>query len=61
LPALTNAQLLDLQRQVTEIHAARPIIDYVHAILQFTRGSERFVYGLSPRAAVLRRASSGGR
>ncbi len=51
-PALTNAQLLTLQQQVTEIHAAHPIIDYVHAILQFTRSSDRFVYGLSPRAGL---------
>jgi MoxR-like ATPase len=51
-PALTITQLLELQQRVTEIHAARPIIDYVHAILQFTRGSERFVYGLSPRAGL---------
>ncbi|NEX21354.1 AAA domain-containing protein [Thiorhodococcus mannitoliphagus] len=51
-PALTNAQLIELQRSVALIHAAPPIIDYVHAVLQFTRGSERFAYGLSPRAGL---------
>ncbi|TCT19210.1 AAA family ATPase [Thiobaca trueperi] len=51
-PALTNAQLIELQKSVNRIHAAPPIIDYVHAILQFTRGSERFAYGLSPRAGI---------
>ncbi len=51
-PALTREQLLGLQERVTDIHAARPIIDYVHAILQFTRGSERFMHGLSPRAGL---------
>ncbi|MBK1721797.1 AAA family ATPase [Thiocystis violacea] len=51
-PALTNAQLIGLQQSATQIHAARPIIDYIHAILQFTRGSERFAYGLSPRAGL---------
>lgn len=51
-PALTHAQLLTLQQQVAAIHAARPIIDYVHAILQFTRGSGRFAHGLSPRAGL---------
>ncbi|PQJ97329.1 AAA family ATPase [Chromatium okenii] len=51
-PVLTNAQLLALQQQVIAIHAAPPIIDYIHAILQFTRGSERFIYGLSPRAGL---------
>ncbi|MBK1720403.1 AAA family ATPase [Thiocystis violacea] len=51
-PALTNAQLIELQKAVNRIHAAQPIVDYVHAILQFTRGSERFAYGLSPRAGL---------
>ncbi|WP_295401936.1 AAA family ATPase [uncultured Thiocystis sp.] len=51
-PVLSNVQLLELQQRVADIHAARPIIDYVHAILQFTRGSERFAYGLSPRAGL---------
>ncbi|NEV61436.1 AAA family ATPase [Thiorhodococcus minor] len=51
-PALTNAELIELQRSVTQIHAAPPVIDYVHAVLQFTRGSERFAYGLSPRAGL---------
>lgn len=51
-PALTLAQLLELQRSVTRIHATRPIIDYVHAVLQFTRGCGRFAFGLSPRAGL---------
>ncbi len=51
-PALSHADLLALQQRVTAIHAAAPIIDYIHAILQFTRGSERFMYGLSPRAGL---------
>ena len=51
-PALSNAQLLTLQKQIGIVHAARPIIDYVHAILQFTRGSDRFSFGLSPRAGL---------
>ncbi len=51
-PVLTTAQLIDLQQSVTRIHAASPIIDYIHAVLQFTRGAERFAYGLSPRAGL---------
>jgi MoxR-like ATPase len=51
-PALTARQLMDLQQQVVEIHAAPAIIEYVHAILQFTRSSERFLHGLSPRAGL---------
>ncbi|EGV28439.1 ATPase associated with various cellular activities AAA_3 [Thiorhodococcus drewsii AZ1] len=51
-PALDNAQLIALQDAVFQVHAAPPIIDYVHAILQFTRASERFAFGLSPRAGL---------
>ncbi|NCA69276.1 MAG: AAA family ATPase [Sphingobacteriia bacterium] len=51
-PALLPAQLLGLQDEVVEIHAAAAIIDYVHAILQLSRASERFLHGLSPRAGL---------
>jgi MoxR-like ATPase len=51
-PALTGAQLMALQQQVVEVHAAPAIIEYVHAILALTRSSERFLHGLSPRAGL---------
>ncbi len=51
-PALTTRQLLDLQQEVMGVHAAPAIIEYVHAILQLTRASERFLHGLSPRAGL---------
>lgn len=51
-PALSPAELLELQGAVTRVHASPPIIDYVHAILQFTRRSGQFAYGLSPRAGL---------
>lgn len=51
-PVVGIEQLLGLQRLVSAIHASGPVIDYVHAILQFTRGCERFGYGLSPRAGL---------
>ena len=35
-----------------QVHLSAPIVDYCHAILVFTRRSERFVYGLSPRAGL---------
>lgn len=57
-PVLTLEQLMGLQRQVVGVHAAAAVIEYLHAILQFTRGSGRFLHGLSPRAglAILRAA-----
>jgi MoxR-like ATPase len=51
-PALTAEQLIALQGQVLQVHAAPAIIEYVHGILQLTRASERFLHGLSPRAGL---------
>jgi len=51
-PALSAAELLDLQRQVGQVHLAGSIVDYCHRILVFTRRSPRFLHGLSPRAGL---------
>jgi MoxR-like ATPase len=51
-PVLSPADLMRLQRLVGEVHASEPVVDYCHAILQFTRRCERFLHGLSPRAGV---------
>ncbi|MFO1372265.1 MAG: AAA family ATPase [Candidatus Competibacteraceae bacterium] len=59
LPAcLTPAQLHELQIQVAGIHTAPPLLDYIQALLAFSRQSSRFRGGLSPRAglALLRAA-----
>jgi MoxR-like ATPase len=51
-PVLTPAALIQAQQQVERVHAAPPIIDYVHAVLTFTRSDNRFLHGLSPRAGL---------
>jgi MoxR-like ATPase len=51
-PAMTAEALIAAQQRVEHIHAASSIIDYCHAVLVFTRLSERFVHGLSPRAGL---------
>ncbi len=51
-PVLSPGELIELQSAVGHVHVAPPIIDYVHAILQFTRRSGQFAYGLSPRAGL---------
>jgi len=51
-PVLDPATLLAAQREVQTVHTAAAVIDYCHAVLQFTRRSERFVHGLSPRAGL---------
>lgn len=51
-PVLSHPELAGLQRQVTQIYAAAPVVDYCHELLLFTRRCERFLYGLSPRAGI---------
>lgn len=55
---LTPAELYEVQAQVAAVHAAPPLLDYVQALLAFSRQSGCFRGGLSPRAglALLRAA-----
>ncbi len=59
LPAcLTPAQLHEAQARVAGIHVAPPLLDYIQALLAFSRQSSQFRGGLSPRAGLaLLRAS----
>ncbi len=53
LPAvLTAAQVLEGQRLVKKVHVAAPILDYLQALLAWSRESGRFRNGLSPRAGL---------
>lgn len=59
LPALLSAQQFEgLQAQVSQVHVADAILDYVQNLLALTRSGRWFVQGLSPRAglAVVRAA-----
>jgi MoxR-like ATPase len=51
-PATTPEALLIAQRAAAAVRTSSAIIDYCHDILRFTRRSERFVHGLSPRAGI---------
>jgi len=51
-PVVTTAQLLELQRQVDGVHAADALLDYLQALLDFTRQSPQYRNGLSPRAGL---------
>jgi len=57
-PALAVEDFLAAQRAVDTVHAADAIVDYVQAIVEFTRGAGEYTVGLSPRAglALLRAA-----
>lgn len=46
------ATLLELQRQVDAITVAPALLDYLQALLEFTRASGHFETGLSPRGGM---------
>ena len=51
-PLLSIEELLALQAEVDEVSVAEPVVDYLQRLIQFTRTSDVFEYGLSPRAAL---------
>ena len=53
MPAVfTTQQLLQLQQRAASMHVAPAILDYIQAILTFTRESSAFEFGLSPRGGL---------
>ena len=58
LPILSPEDLLALQRQVQQVHATEPLLNYLQDLIAATRSGRWFIQGLSPRAgiAVLRAA-----
>ncbi len=52
VPTLTIQALLDIQNAVPQVHVADALIDYLQAILEFSRQSPRYRAGLSPRAGL---------
>ena len=51
-PCMSPAELMELQSGVQKIHVAPALLDYVQAIVEYTRRSPEYVTGLSPRAAL---------
>ena len=51
-PVLNPAQLAQLQAQVENIHASAALLDYVQALLAYSRQAADFAMGLSPRAGL---------
>jgi MoxR-like ATPase len=51
-PALSPGELVELQSQAREVHAAPALIDYIQVLVEHTRRSSEFSAGLSPRAAL---------
>lgn len=49
---LTAETVLKLQAEVEQVHVSEPLLDYLQQLLKFTRTSQRFEVGLSPRAGL---------
>jgi MoxR-like ATPase len=51
-PTLTPQQLLLMQTMIPKVHASDALLDYVQAIVRYTREAPQFEAGLSPRASI---------
>ena len=51
-PVLDGVQLISIQKQAAGIHVADALLDYVQSLLEFTRNSPMFEFGLSPRGGL---------
>ncbi|MES2954419.1 MAG: MoxR family ATPase [Pseudomonadota bacterium] len=49
---LTPHDLLDLQQEVLQVHAAEPLLNYLQDLIAATRSGQWFLQGLSPRAGI---------
>jgi len=57
-PALSPEVLLSLQQDVAQIHISDALVDYVQALVRFTRESPDIETGLSPRGSLALVAAS---
>jgi len=57
-PMIAASDLPGLQAEVTTVHAAGPLIDYVQALVEGSRRDAAFQHGLSPRAGLALLAAS---
>jgi MoxR-like ATPase len=57
---MTPHDLMVLQQQVSQVHAAEPLLNYLQDLMAATRSGRWFLQGLSPRAgiAVMRAAKA---
>ena len=51
-PAISPQDLADLQKQVRDVVTAPALLDYLQAVLAYTRSSADYTTGLSPRAGL---------
>jgi len=51
-PAISPGDLIDLQQRVRNVVTSPALLDYLQAVLAYTRSSADYVSGLSPRAGL---------
>ena len=51
-PQMDSGELLTMQARVREVFVSPALLDYVQAILRYTREASRYTHGLSPRAGL---------
>ena len=51
-PCLEPGEFVELQSNVNQVYAAPAILDYIQALVDYTRNAPHFQAGLSPRAAL---------
>lgn len=51
-PSLTTAEIDTIQNQVSKVHASNDLLDYLQAIVDFTRRSTDYAFGISPRGGL---------
>jgi MoxR-like ATPase len=51
-PTLNGEILINLQKSAAQIHMTDPLVDYVQALVRFTRESPEIDIGLSPRGSL---------
>ncbi|MEX2523776.1 MAG: MoxR family ATPase [Gammaproteobacteria bacterium] len=51
-PATSPEQLLSIQESVASVHVSDALLDYLQDLLEFSRVSDEFSNGLSPRAGL---------
>jgi MoxR-like ATPase len=51
-PLMTASEILAMQKMVPQIQVSDALVDYLQALLEFSRQSPRYRMGLSPRAGL---------
>ncbi len=49
---LSVSELIQLQKQLEHIHVSDALLDYIQNLLDFSRTSNKYINGLSPRAGI---------